>query len=140
MIKKLMILIVVVMVVFTPFMAEAANFCTKESITPGPDKLSALPQCINQIYVWSLGIGSLLALLMIVLGGYMYMTASGNAEQTSKGKEYIWGAIIGLALLFTAYLLLRTINPDLTNFNNDSFNRLENPSGPRGSTPCEPTC
>jgi len=102
------------------------NPCTIGGILPGDNKLSTLPMCINQIYVWSLGLGALLALLMTVLGGYMYMTAAGNAEQTSKGKEYIMGSITGLFLLFTAFLLLRTINPDLTNFNMGSFNLFNN--------------
>jgi hypothetical protein len=53
---------------------------------------------------------------MMVIGGYSYMTASGNAEQSGKGVEMIWSSMIGLALLFGAYLLLNTINPDLVNF------------------------
>ena len=81
----------------------------------GQQASSTLPKCINQIYVWSLGLSSLLAVLMVVLGGYYVMTSAGNAEQATKGKEYIWGAVIGLVLLFTAYLLLRVINPDLIN-------------------------
>ena len=66
----------------------------------------------------------LLALLMMVIGGYTYMTAAGNAEKTSKGTEMIWSSVIGLALLFGAYLLLNTINPDLVNFNLKSLDTL----------------
>ena len=91
------------------------NPCTVDAVKGSTNKLSSLPRCINQVYVWSLGIGALLALLMTVLGGYYYMTSAGNAEQASKGTEMIWGAVIGLVLLFGAYLLLNTINPDLVN-------------------------
>ena len=111
--KKLFILLTVVFLLVAPLLVTAANPCTIEGLRANNNEFNTLPKCINQIYVWSLGIAALLALLMTVFGGYAYMTASGNAEQAEKGKEYIWGAAIGLALLFSAYLLLRIINPDL---------------------------
>ena len=116
-------------IILAPAFAFAANPCTKAGLDASTDKASTLPACINQIYIWSLGIGALLALLMTIIGGYTYMTAAGNAEQASTGVSYIWGAVIGLALLFTAYLLLNTINPDLVNFNFDSYKGL-NPTPP----------
>ena len=92
------------------------------SINPGPTtpppplNTQDLAIKISQIYAWALGAAALLALLMIILGGYLVMTAQGNAQQATKGKEFIYSAIIGLVLLFSSYLLLRTINPDLVNF------------------------
>ncbi|OGE94620.1 MAG: hypothetical protein A3B10_00505 [Candidatus Doudnabacteria bacterium RIFCSPLOWO2_01_FULL_44_21] len=94
------------------------------TVSPTTPDTTSLPRLINQIYIWSLGIGALLALLMVIFGGYMYMTAAGNAEQASKGVEILWGAIIGLALLFSSYLILRTINPDLVNFSIRSVENL----------------
>ncbi len=82
----------------------------------GQGDLTAFPTLISKIYIWSLGVAGLLALLMSVIGAYSYMTAAGNAERASKGTEMIWASIIGLALLFGAYLLLNTINPELVNF------------------------
>lgn len=100
-----------------PLMAAAQGSVTSNACqaNPGTD-ISSLPRCINQIYVWSLGAGALLALLMVVLGGYYYMTAGGNAESASRGKDMIFSAIVGLVLLFGSYLILRTINPDLVEF------------------------
>ncbi len=99
-----------------PLIAFAATPCVKEKdVSVKPEDL---PRCVNQVYIWSLGAASLLALLMIIIGGYYYMTASGNAERSSKGIEIIWSSVIGLAILFGAYLLLNTINPDLVNFKN----------------------
>jgi hypothetical protein len=91
---------------------------------PNPTDVKKLPTLVSQIYIWSLGIGVLLALLMSILGGYYYMTSGGNAEQASKGKEFITGALLGLAILFGAYLLLNQINPDLVNFNLNSLKSL----------------
>jgi len=103
------------LVLVMPLVTFAAVPCTANNGKVGP---SDLPKCISQIYTWSLGIGSVFAVLMVILGGYYYMTAAGNAEKSSKGTEYIWGAVIGLVILFIAYILLYTINPDLTNFSN----------------------
>lgn len=120
--------ILCLILICTPVFAFAATPCNIVKDSQGkviPPTGSALPQCVNQIYVWSLGVASLLALLMIVIGGYQYMTAAGNADQSKGGLEKIWGAIIGLALLFGAYLLLNTINPDLVDFKTNSINCLD---------------
>lgn len=105
------------------FAQTPTNPCSLEGVR-GQVTSTTLPRCINQIYVWSLGVAVLLALLMTVLGGYYYMTAGGNADQSAKGKEFITSAIIGLVILFCAYLLLREINPDLVNFNLKSLEGL----------------
>lgn len=115
--KSLIVMFTVCSLMFVPLIASAqTNPCTMAGVKATADKTSTLPRCINQIYKWSLGIGAILALLMTVVGGYYYMTSGGNAEMAAKGQEYIWGAIIGLVLLFAAYLILNTINPDLVNF------------------------
>src|SRR6185436_6366733 len=124
---KKIIAIFALILILTPVVAFAqTNPCalqTGNTVQASPDQL---PKCVNQIYIWSLGLAVLLALLMIVLGGYHIMTAGGNAEQSTKGKEYISSALIGVVILFCAYLLLHQINPDLVNFNINSLNGLNN--------------
>lgn len=116
--KKFAAAIFIFMLVLTPLLvsAQQPSPCSSEGFAANNNQLSTFPKCISQIYIWSLGIAGLLALLMTVVGGYSYMTAAGNAERAQKGTEMIWGSVIGLALLFGAYLLLDTINPDLVNF------------------------
>lgn len=86
---------------------------------------SSIGSCVNQIYIWSMGVAAVLALFMIVVGGYITLTSAGNADRASRGKSYITSSIIGLVLLFGAYLLLRTINPDLVDFSNNCVNNLD---------------
>ena len=83
----------------------------------------SLAACVNDIYILSLGLGGLLALLMIVLAGYRYMTASGNAQQVENAKDAFSSALIGLIVLFVGFVLLYVVNPQLTqlqDFNIDS--------------------
>jgi len=102
-----------------PIFAFAANSCTN------PATSNTLGECVSQIYIWSMGAAAILALIMTVFGGYITLTAGGNAERSSRGKSYITSSLIGLALLFGAYIILNTINPDLTKFNFDSTANLD---------------
>lgn len=105
--KKVFIFAVLLMVAL-PFVASAQG-C---SFTNG----ESLGTCMGQIYIWSLGGAAILAVLMVIVGGYLIMSARGNASQASKGREYLGSALIGVAILMGAFLLLNQINPDLTNF------------------------
>ena len=82
------------------------------------DKTVGIGGCIARIYLFSLGAGALIALLMVVLAGYRYMSASGNAEQVSAAKESLESALKGLIIIFVGFILLYLINPDLVQFNN----------------------
>jgi hypothetical protein len=69
---------------------------------------------IANLYQFALLIGGLLAFGAIVYGGIKYFTSAGNPSAQSEGKEWIWSALLGLLLLVCAYLILYTINPNLT--------------------------
>lgn len=90
--------------------------------------------CVKAIYLLSLGLGSLIALLMIVLSGYRYMTAQGNAQQVENAKEGFASAFIGLIVIFVAFILLYLINPDLTRFNDLPLPNIPT-APPAGGTP-----
>lgn len=79
-------------------------------------KEKGLAACIKQLYLFGLGLGAFVALLMVVVAGYRYMTAAGNAQQTEKAKETFATAFIGLIIIFVAFVLLYLINPDLVQF------------------------
>jgi len=64
---------------------------------------------VVKFYQWSIPIGSGLAVVMIVLGGYKYMTSQGNAEALGEAKEMIYGAIAGLVLLLLIALIYNAL-------------------------------
>jgi len=122
--KKYIVSLILAIILFSPYAAFADNHTknpcsiTTTVVNNGSDKkMVDIPACVSQIYTWSLGISAILATLMIVYGGYLVMTAAGNGEQASEGKEAISSALVGMVLLFAAYLILRTINPALVDFN-----------------------
>lgn len=50
-----------------------------------------------------------IALIMIVVAGYMYVTAGGNAQRVTTAKGLIGAALLGIVLVLGAFLILNTI-------------------------------
>lgn len=53
--------------------------------------------------MYSVGI---VAVIVIIYGGYMYMTAAGNDEQRKKGRAILTWAVIGLVVVILAVVLV----------------------------------
>ena len=79
---------------------------------------------VANFYQFALLIGGILAFGAIVFGGIKYVASAGNPSAQSDGKEWIWGALIGLLLLAGAYLILKVINPQLLNLNPATLNGI----------------
>jgi hypothetical protein len=58
-------------------------------------------------------LGGIIAVVMIVVSGYTLITASGNPEKIQTGTKTLTGAVIGLVIVFIAYLLVAFITGDL---------------------------
>lgn len=54
-------------------------------------------------------IAGAIAVIYLVYGGILYMTAGGNSEQATKGKTAIINAIIGITIIFVAFIIVRTV-------------------------------
>ena len=52
---------------------------------------------------WGLGILALVAVVMILIGGFQWMTAGGNEERVEKAKKLLIAAIIGLLIILAAW-------------------------------------
>ncbi len=53
------------------------------------------------------GIVGALALVAFIYGGFILILSRGATEQVSKGKDAMVAAIIGLVIVFGAYMLVR---------------------------------
>ena len=98
----------------TPISDATGGYVPMEEI-PGFGRPGDWPSYILSVYqfgIWTIGIS---AMLMIMIGGYMYLISAGNAASAGKAKGVITDAITGLILALTAWLILHTINPDLVN-------------------------
>ena len=57
---------------------------------------------LNGITNWIFVLMLILAVLLIVIAGAMYMSAGGDPKRTEKGKNFIYFAIIGLVIALIA--------------------------------------
>lgn len=52
---------------------------------------------------WGLGILGLFFLILMLYGGFLWMSAQGNEESVTKAKKVIMGAVIGLVIILASY-------------------------------------
>jgi hypothetical protein len=74
-----------------------------------PLSVSTPQALIGKIINAVLGVVGSLALLMFVYGGLTWMTSSGSQEKVKKGRDIIVWSIIGLAIIFASYGLVRIL-------------------------------
>ncbi len=74
---------------------------------------SLLAEYIKALYNYGLIIGSILAAVVLMGGGMLWLVSAGNDSRISQAKELITGSIVGLVILFSSWLILTTINPNL---------------------------
>ena len=79
-----------------------------ETIDPG-DANSKLISILNAV-IGSLGI---VAVIVIVIGGILYMTSSGDAGKVKKAKDTILYGIIGLVICALAYAIVNFVISNL---------------------------
>ncbi len=98
----------------SPSHAQSLNYQLLEKI-PGTAALngSDLPGYVGAIYKVALIVVTLSAVLMISIGGFLYLTSAGNTASMSNAKGIIFDALIGLVIALSAWLVLYVINPDL---------------------------
>ena len=80
-------------------------------------EVANLPTYINTIYTWLLPAASLLAVVMMMLGGLQYVLSRGKSKYIEKAKSRITNAITGLVILLSIFVILNLIDPRLTSLN-----------------------
>ncbi len=69
------------------------------------------------IFKFAIASVAIASLVMITIGGYLYIISAGNQSRSGHAKEIIWNALIGLIVSFFVGILFLTINPDIMIFN-----------------------
>ena len=64
-----------------------------------------LLEMIGKIIKYILSFLGVIFLILMIYGGFLWMTAHGNEEQVKKAKALITNATIGLAIILAAYAI-----------------------------------
>lgn len=73
-----------------------------------------LAQYISAVYRYLLGISTIVAIIVVICGGFIYLLGQ-TTGSTKQGLTLIKDAIAGLIVLYCSYLILWTVNPNLVN-------------------------
>lgn len=96
-------------VALMPATVSASNNCTnpKDCITKGSDNAKTgatdIDEVIKSVTNLLLFLVGAVSVIMLVLGGFKYVTSNGNADQIKSAKNTIMYAVIGLAVAIIAY-------------------------------------
>jgi hypothetical protein len=74
-----------------------------------------LGQYIAGIYNYALAIVGIIAALVLMGGGLLWLVSGGDASRISQAKELIIGSITGLVIMSASYIILLQVNPNLIN-------------------------
>ncbi len=104
---------------FTPVVPELSVPIPGVTFTPPVDEgddivVPYAAQYISGIYRYLLGISTLVAIIVVITGGFLYLLGQTRGD-ADKGLTLIKDAIGGLVVLYASYLILWTVNPELVN-------------------------
>jgi len=74
---------------------------------------SGLSNYVATLAAWIIGAISMLAVIAIMIGGIIWLTAAGSTQRVSRAKKIIIDALWGLGLSLGSYIMLSTISQDL---------------------------
>jgi cytochrome b561 len=75
--------------------------CTKEG--------SGMPELFKKIIMLLSWIVGIVAVIMIIFGGFWIITANGDAQKVGKGRNTIIYAVIGLIVVLLAQIIVRFV-------------------------------
>ena len=87
--------------------SECGNY-SGDTCNPENDPTCGMCCMMNTLYTatnWLFMILMVIAVIMIVVGGFIYITAAGDPDKASKAKMYIVYALIGIAIAVFAKVL-----------------------------------
>ncbi len=105
---------------FLPFSVFAAS--AKDVVNEGLTILTAtglgsrdIRETIGSVINIFMGLLGTVAIVIILIGGFQWMTAGGNEEKVEKAKQMLGAGVIGLAIILAAYSITRFVVGSLIN-------------------------
>lgn len=86
-------------------------------ISPGRTELtdqSNISEMVKYFYEWGISLGGIAVFFSLTIAGFQYLTSVGNESRMREAKDKIKSSLFGLLLLLSSFLILNTINPELT--------------------------
>ena len=102
---------------------EFGSVDSKGYVIPG--STAAIAKYIRVVYKYAIGIVGILAAVVLMIGGVIWIVAGGNATMVGEAKAWIGASLTGLILALASYLILATVNPALVDLKTTEITKVE---------------
>ncbi len=65
----------------------------------------SLKNILNAVYFWA----GVIAVIVIIIAGFMYVTSANNSQQITRAKNAILSAVIGLVVVMLAFAITNIV-------------------------------
>jgi|GEM_PF-2037834 len=111
-------------------MIFATNVALAQSsifIPSAPTSMTSFNQVLQRVVTFAAGFVGVIAVLYLIMSGFNYIMAGGNAKKVQAATQGIQNAIIGIVIVVIAVLLVNYVLYNLLDVNATS---TTNPTGP----------
>ena len=84
--------------------ANVSNSTLPNPLDPGNTGVT-IYDILGRVIKAFLGLTGVIALLMFIYGGFLWMTAMGEEKKVTKGRETMVWATLGLVVIFSSYAI-----------------------------------
>lgn len=82
----------------------AALIDQKAAGIPGASSFN-IKNILNAVYLWA----GIIAVIVIVIAGFFYVFSRGEAQQVTRAKNAILGAVIGIVVIVLAFAITNIV-------------------------------
>jgi hypothetical protein len=68
----------------------------------------------KKVIDWALYLAAIIAVIFIIIGGFLYITSAGDPGRATKGRATLVNALIGLTIVILSYLIVQVVYNFLT--------------------------
>ncbi|MFA6098761.1 MAG: hypothetical protein WCV50_03225 [Patescibacteria group bacterium] len=104
--KKLLISILALGILLVPAVVSAQATINADLGTTFNLGTADLESTVIKIIQWVLGFLGLIAVVFVLYGGFIWMTAGGNEDKISTAKKIISAAVVGLIIILLAWAIV----------------------------------
>ncbi len=97
------------------FRLDNFNFLNPFIPTDNADAATTFNEVFGQIVGVVLTIAALVAFFYLIVSGFQYITAGGDAAKAQTARQGVINALIGIVIILVSYLVLRYVGTLLNN-------------------------
>lgn len=111
-------------VCFEPNVSIGEDF-TSDTAYEMPKGTEGIALYVSAIYKYAIAVVGVLAVVIMMFGGATWITSGGNSERVTEAKAWIAASLTGLILVLCSWIILKTINPALVDFNTPELKTVD---------------